>query len=137
MAITLAAAAETAAINAACNAIVDLLDVGGAGHLRITLENGTTEVATCVGQATFFGAAAAGVATQNGNAVDASATGNASPVTRFQARNQANTTIWDGTVAEELADLNIDDQTAGGGVIIQAGAVVTLSNIQFAVSMAA
>jgi hypothetical protein len=137
MAITLAAATQTAAINAACDAIVDLLDAGAtAGHLRLTLEDGTTAVATCVGQDPFFGAAAAGVATQNGTAQDTGAVGNAAAVTKFQARDSDNTERWNGTVAESGADLNIDDQNPGGGVIIQAGAVVTLSNITFTVSMA-
>jgi len=137
MAITLSSAASTAARNAACNAIVDLLDGGaGAGHIRLTLENGTTEVATCVGQDPFFGDAAVGVATQSGTATDSAATGNAAAVTRFQARDSDNNTIWDGLVGESGSDLNIDDGTAGGGVIIEANAVVTLSSISFTVSLA-
>lgn len=137
MAITLASAAETAAINAACDAIVDLLDAGtGAGHIRLCLADGTTEVATCVGQDPFFGGATAGVATQSGNAVDSDATGSASAVTTFQARDSNNATVWSGTVAESGADLNIDDGSAGGGVIIEAGAVVTLSSIAFTVALA-
>jgi hypothetical protein len=136
MAITLASATETAAINAACNAIVDLLDEGsGAGHIRLTLADGTTEVATCVGQDPFFGAAAAGVATQSGTAVDSAATGNASPVTLFQARDSDNTLRWSGTVGESGADLNIDDGDTDGDVIIEPNAVVTLSSIQFTVTL--
>lgn len=135
MAITLSEAAETAAVNAACNAIVDLLDAGsGAGHIRLTLANGTTEVATCVGQDPFFGNAVAGVATQSGSAVDSDATGNVAAVTLFQARDSDNNMVWSGTVAESGADLNIDDGTPGGGVIIEAGAVVTLSSITFTVT---
>lgn len=135
MAITLSVAAETAAVNAACNAIVDLLDAGsGAGHIRLTLANGTTEVATCVGQDPFFGNAVAGVATQSGSAVDSDATGNVAAVTLFQARDSDNNMVWSGTVAESAADLNIDDGTPGGGVIIEAGAVVTLSSITFTVT---
>lgn len=135
MAITLSEAAETAAVNAACNAIVDLLDAGsGAGHIRLTLANGTTEVATCVGQDPFFGNAVAGVATQSGSAVDSDATGNVAAVTLFQARDSDNNMVWSGTVAESAADLNIDDGTPGGGVIIEAGAVVTLSSITFTVT---
>lgn len=135
MAITLSEAAETAAVNAACNAIVDLLDAGsGAGHIRLTLADGTTEVATCVGQDPFFGNAVAGVATQSGSAVDSDATGNVAAVTLFQARDSDNNMVWSGTVAESAADLNIDDGTPGGGVIIEAGAVVTLSSITFTVT---
>lgn len=136
MAITLSAAAATAARNAACNAIVDLVDVAGPGHIRLTLADGTTEVATCAFQNPAFGTAVAGVATQSGNAVDAAATGNAAAVTLFQSRDGNSLEVWNGTVAESGADLNIDDGTVGGGVIIQANAVVTLSNITFTVSMA-
>lgn len=138
MAITLSETAETAAINAACDAIVDLLDAGsGAGHIRLTLANGTTEVATCVGQDPFFGSASDGVATQSGSAVDSDATGNVSAVELFQARDSDGTEVWNGSVAESGADLNIDDGSAGGGVIIEAGAVVTLSSITFTVALAA
>lgn len=137
MAITLESAVETLAINAACNAIVDSLDAGsGAGHIRLTLDNGTTEVATCVGSDPFFGNAADGVATQSGTAVDASATGNVAAVTKFQARDSDGNTKWSGSVAESAADLNIDDGTPGGGVIIDADAVVTLSSITFTVTLA-
>lgn len=129
MAITLSSAANTAAINAAADAVADLVDGGaGAGHIRLTLTDGTTEVATCVGQDPFFGAAAAGVATQSGNAVDSSATGSASAVDTFQLRDSNNAEVLSGAVAESASDLNIDDGTAGGGVIIDAGATVTLSN---------
>lgn len=135
MAITLASAVETAAINAACDAIVDSLDAGsGSGQIVLYLANGTTEVATCVGQKPFFGAATGGVATQSGTAVDSSATGNVAAVTLFEAQTSAGTECWSGTVAESAADLNIDDGTPGGGVIIEAGAVVTLSSITFTVT---
>jgi hypothetical protein len=137
VAITLSAATEEAAINAACNAIVDRLDAGsGPGHIRLTLANGTTEVATCVGQDPFFGNASSGIAAQNGSATDPDATGNVAAVTLFQARDSTNTQHWSGTVAESSADLNVDDGTPGGGVIIPAGSVVTLSSIQFIVEVA-
>ena len=136
MAITLASSVATAARNAACDAIVDSLDAGsGAGRFVLTLADGSTVVATCVGQDPFFGAATAGTATQSGTAVDSAATGNGSAVTRFFARDSDNTLCWEGTVAESGADLNIDDGTPGGGVIIEANAVVTLSSIQFTVNI--
>jgi hypothetical protein len=136
VAITLATAAATAAKNAACDAIVDRLDQGsGPGHIRLTLTDGTTEVATCVGNDPFFGNAVNGVASQNGNAVDSSATGNAAAVTKFQARSSDNTEHWNGAVAESASDLNVDDGTPGGGVIIPADAIVTLSGITFTVTI--
>lgn len=137
MAITLAGAVETLAINAACDAIVDSLDAGsGAGRIVLLLNDGETEVATCVGQDPFFGSAVAGVATQNGTAVDSNATGSESAVTIFQAQDSDGVVKWSGTVAESGADLNIDDGSAGGGVIIEPGAVVTLSSITFTVALA-
>ena len=134
MAITLAAATDTAAINAACDAIVDLVDVSGPGVILLELANQTTEVATLTFAATAFGAAVAGVATANAIVNDASATGNASAVTTFEVRDGAAAEIWTGTVAESGADLNIDDGTPGGGVIIGAGAVVSISTMTFTVA---
>jgi hypothetical protein len=135
MAITLAAGTITAARNGACNAIVDTLDLdAGNGRYILKLANNSTVVATCVGQKPFFGDAANGVATQSGNAQDPAAVGNVSAVTLFDAASSTGTVRWSGTVAESGADLNIDDGTPGGGVIIQANAVVTLSNITFTVN---
>lgn len=138
MAITIASAVQTSMINAAANAWADSIDGGaGAGHIRLTLADGTTEVATCVGQDPFFGSAVAGVCTQSGNAVDSAATGNAGAVTLFQARDSDNTECWNGTVSESGGggDLILDDGSAGGGVIIDANAVVTLSNITLTVTL--
>lgn len=134
---TLATAAATAAINAAADAVADLVDAGSAaGHIRLTLADTTTAVATCVGQDPFFGTASGGVATQSGNAVDSDATGNAAAVTTFQLRNSDAGNVITGSVAESGADINIDDGTAGGGVIIEAGATVTISGVTITFTIA-
>jgi hypothetical protein len=126
---TLAAGAITAARNGAANAVAALVDAGsGAGRIRL-LTAGSTLVATCIGQDPFFAAASGGTATQSGSAVDSNATGNASAVTQFQLRDSDNNDVITGTVAESAADINIDDGSAGGGVIIEAGATVTLTGI--------
>lgn len=62
---------ETVARNAACNAVVDLLD-GGTIELQTA---GNVEVATITMGTPAFGAAATGVATLNATTADASATG--------------------------------------------------------------
>lgn len=137
MAIDLSSAAETAAINAACDAIVDLLDAGStAGHIRLTLNDGTTEVATCIGQDPFFGSATGGVATQSGSAVDSAATGSASAVTKFQARDSDNTMVFNGTVVPVggSGDLEVDDGRADVDVVIDTNAVVTISSCTFTIS---
>lgn len=74
----------TAARNAACDAIVDLLDAGNeAAQVRFMLANGTTEVATLTLSDPAFGASSTGVATMDNTPVptDSSATGNASAAT--------------------------------------------------------
>ena len=65
---------ETVVRNAACNAVVDLLDAGGAGYIKFET-SGDVEVATNTFGATAFGAASVGVATANAISDDTSATG--------------------------------------------------------------
>lgn len=52
----------------------------------------------------------------------------------FEVRSGGATEIWTGSVEESGADLNIDDGTPGGGVIIGAGAVVSISSMTFTVA---
>lgn len=135
MAITLSAPATTAAVNAACNAIVDLVDTNGPG--TIVLRTGASaEVATLTFAATAFGAAVAGVATAAPIVNDSSATGSVSFVTNFTVEDGDSTEIWNGTVGESGADLNIDDGTVDGNVVIDTGAVVSISAITFTVAFA-
>ena len=54
---------EEIATNAACNAVVDLIDVGTAG--TFTICDGASVLATGTFSGTAFGAASAGVATKN------------------------------------------------------------------------
>jgi hypothetical protein len=65
---------ETATRNAACNAIVDLIDVGGAGTL-VFQTSGDVAVATLAFGATAFGNAATGTATANAITSDTNAAG--------------------------------------------------------------
>jgi len=134
VAITLSSAASTAAINAACDAIVDLVD-GGAGAGTIKLRTAAdAEVATLTFSDPAFGSAAAGVATANSITNDSDATGSASAVTKFTVEDSDLTEIWNGAVAESASDLNMDDGTPGGGVIIDTNAVVSISAITFTIA---
>jgi hypothetical protein len=128
---TLASAAITAARNGAADAVADLVDLGSTNSQgRVILRTaGNDVVATCLGQNPFFGAASGGTATQAGSAVDANAAGNASAVTNFRLVDRNVADIITGSVAESGADINIDDGTEGGGVIIENGATVTLTGL--------
>lgn len=114
MAITI----QTAARNAACDAIVDLVD-GGAGAGTIEIKSaastvaGTSEVATLTFSDPAFGAAAAGVATAAAITSDTNATGGtASDYTVFDSNSTA---IWQGSVGTSGQDLNLSSTTIGAG----------------------
>jgi len=100
---------ETIARNAACDAIVDLIDVGGAGTLEFKSADssvaGANEVATVTFGATAFGAASTGVATANSTTDDTSAAGGT--VTHFTIFNGSAAPVFRGTVTA----------TGGGGDI--------------------
>ena len=105
---------ETAARNAACDAIVDLID-GGAGAGTLVFEtSGDVEVATLTFQDPAFGAAAAGVATRAGSITDdTNATGGVVAQASFYDSNSAK--ILEATVATSGADINLSSLTVGAG----------------------
>lgn len=112
MAVTL----STAARNAMCNAMVDLVDGGTTdttGDLVI-MTSGDVEVATLTWSATpAFGAAATGVATMNAINDDTSATGGTAALHKFQDRD--NNEIWRGNVQTSGGDLNLSSLSIGSG----------------------
>lgn len=116
MALTL----TTAARNAACNAIVDLVDVGSTNaSARIELmTSGDVEVATMVMSNPAFGAAVAGVATANSISNDSSATGGT--VALFRVIDRDETEVWRGTVGTpgSGADVTMSTTTVGAGDIV-------------------
>lgn len=120
---------STAARNAACNAIVDLIDAGaGAGTLTIRTGSPPTNVAdadsgTLLATLTFsdpaFGNAATGVATASSITSDTNvdATGTAG---HFRIKDSDSNTILQGTVGTSGADINFDSVSfvAGGTAAI-------------------
>ena len=100
MGVTLTAATRSTM----CDALVDLLDVGGAGSIEFVTA-GLVEVATCPLNATAFGAAASGVATMNVSPAvkDTSATGGTTTLALF--KNFAGTEKFRCTVGTVGTDI--------------------------------
>lgn len=111
MAVTL----TTAARNAACDAIVDLIDGGttDANGDLVIRTSGDVEVATLAMSNPAFGAAATGVATASAISDDTSATGGTAANFIFQDRD--NTEILEGSVGTSGADLNLSSTSIGAG----------------------
>ena len=104
MAVTL----TTAARNAACNAIVDLLDAGaGAATLIFVTSDGSTEVATLTFSDPAFGDSAVGVATASAITSDTSATGGTSTIALMKDSNA--TEVLRCTVGTSGADINLSN----------------------------
>lgn len=106
----------TATRNAACNAVVDLIDVGGAGTLEFksaaSVTAGASEVATITFAATAFGAAATGTATMASAPLsDTNATGGT--VGHFTIFNNAGGNIMQGLVSTAGSDINMSSLVIG------------------------
>jgi hypothetical protein len=129
---------STAARNAACNAIVDLIDAGaGAGTLEIRTGSppatpATADSGTLLGTLTFsdpaFGNAATGVATASAITSDSSAdaSGDAG---HFRVKDSDGNVIMQGTAGEaaDTPDMTFDDKSiVAGGVIACTSFTVTV-----------
>lgn len=118
MALTL----ETTLRDDLANQIDDSINAGTTnpnGELQFQIAAGT-EVATIEFDATAFGAASTGVITMSSQPkTDTSATGNASPVTKFSVYNRDQTKLFEGTVATSGADINITNTTIGTGDAVE------------------
>lgn len=94
----------TAARNAACDAVVDLVDAGpAAGKLKIY--DGAVLAVTIILPDPAFGAAVAGVATANGLPLSANATAAVPAADNFEVTDSTDVVVFTGTVTA----------TGGGG----------------------
>jgi hypothetical protein len=118
----------TATQNAACNAVVDLIDGASAGTIKIydgtQPANANTAVSTQNLLATItlknpaFGNSSAGVATLDvtgGVSTSASATGTA---TWFRCATSGGNTVFDGSVGTSGADLNLSSTSVVSGTTV-------------------
>lgn len=121
---------SNAAASSACNAVVDMLDTGGAG--KIIFYNGTiaadadtaigahTALSTATFNATAFGAASNGTATAN--AITGSTAGVAGTATWARWINGAGSTALDCTVGTSGEDINFNSNifTVGASITVSA-----------------
>lgn len=127
---------STAARNAACNGVVDLLDAGsGAGYIQIRDNTQPTNVGdadngnllgTCPFSDPAFGNAATGVATAGAITSDTSADASGT-AGHFRAKDSDNNIIFDGTCGQGSGDMNFDNN------VIVAGGVIAISDMTFTV----
>lgn len=103
----------TATRNAVANAVVDLLDAGGAGTLEFQTA-ASAEVATLALSATAFGAASGGTATAATISDDTNATGGT--VTKFVLKDGSGTVVLSGSAGEVgTEDIVLSSATIGAG----------------------
>lgn len=101
--------------NAACDAVVDRIDVGStdANGDLVIMTSGDVEVATLAMSNPAFGAAASGLAAANTISDDTNATGGTAAKFKFQDRDNAE--VLQGTVSTSGADLNLSSIVIGAG----------------------
>jgi hypothetical protein len=106
---------STAARNAACDAIVGLINGGsGPGTLQIQKSDDTV-IATLTFSDPAFGAASSGVATANSITQDSNTS--AGTAAKFRIRDSNGTLLINGTVSTGAADINFNSVTfTAGGV---------------------
>lgn len=104
---------ETSARNAACNAIVDLIDAGADAGTLVFQTSGDAEVATLTFSDPAFGSAASGVATAGAITSDTSATGGT--VAQASAFDSNAAKVIEFTVSTSGADINLSSLTIGAG----------------------
>lgn len=102
----------TSTRNTIADAVVDLIDAGGAGTLEFQT-SGDVEVATLTFSATAFGAASSGTATAASITDDTSATGGT--VTKFVIKSGAGTTLLSGSAGTSGTDIILSSATIGSG----------------------
>lgn len=117
---------STAAGNAAVNAVVDLLDAGGAGSV-VWATSADSTLATTALSSTAFGAASAKAAALNGVPLTSSGA-TAGTVARCIWKDGSSTEVFRGTVSTSAADIILS------GVVLGTGETITISSCVYSVT---
>lgn len=126
---------STAARNAAADAIADLIDVGGAGTMRVRTgaqptNVGDADTGTLLGTVTFsataFGVASTGVVTAASITSDTTADNSGTAVS-FRLYTGGGSIHSDGSAGQGSGDMNFDNNTiVAGGVIAVSSMTITV-----------
>lgn len=111
----------TAGRNAACNAVVDLIDAGAGAGALVFRTSGSAEVATLPFSDPAFGNAATGVATASAITPDTSATGGTTD--RATLEDSDTNVVITASVGTSGEDINLSS------VVIGVGDTVSVSSL--------
>lgn len=111
----------TAGRNAACNAVVDLIDAGAGAGALVFRTSGSAEVATLPFSDPAFGNAATGVATASAITSDTSATGGTTD--RATLEDSDTNVVITASVGTSGEDINLSS------VVIGVGDTVSVSSL--------
>ena len=113
----------TAARNAACNAIVDLIDAGttDANGDLVIRTSGDVEVATLAMSNPAFGNAATGVATASAISDDTNATGGTAA--NFILQDRDNAEVLEGSAGTTGTELILSTAVIGAGATVSVSAL--------------
>lgn len=107
---------ETSARNAACDAIVDLIDAGASAGTLVFETSADVEVATLTFSDPAFGTAAMGVATAGSIGSDSSATGGT--VAQASFYDSDSNKVLEVTVSTSGADINLSSINLSAGDVV-------------------
>lgn len=112
---------STAGRDAACNAVVDLLDAGSPPGNLVFRTSGDVEVATLPFSNPAFGNSSTGTATAGSITSDTSATGGTT--TKATLENAAGTAVLTVTVGTSGSEINLSSTAIGAGDTVSMSAL--------------
>lgn len=124
-----------AAQDAACNAIVDLLDVSGPGNIQIATTAFASILATITLANPAYSASSSGVATLLGTPLQDTSADNTGTAAVWRARQSGGTNVFSGNAAASAdgSDITLDTIARNAGINAITALIGASGHIQFAV----